>query len=265
MWTLWEPSASGEFELVLVWLARIISFMVRVFQLKELPLDHQIWSSTMERNRNKKAKSLRAAGRKSFNNLDSAVPPYPPMLNSQPIQKYVRRFKQIGAMSNQAFALANGHEQFLVVVALTGNAVPYVDQWRIRKITIWNSDQINLTQLHVTAQDTADNFKNSLDRALSCISRSADKPGKLVYRPTEGDPLGSWHETSNVNFAGTLFTLTNGGTTGTIMDIVFDTVPNLLGLANGFASVTATTSLGTMGARPISGGNMVPQGINSLG
>ncbi len=81
--------------------------------------------------------------------------------------------------------------------------------------------------------------------------------------------MGSWHFTSNTNFAGTLFQMNigiNGGTNNNrvTMDIVFQYVENYLGLPLGYGVTTATTTLGAVGCRGFLSG-FAPQNVNNLG
>jgi len=184
----------------------------------------------------------------------------------------VRRFLQNAAVTNQAFSLANGHDQFLVVTNVTGAAVPYVDCWRIKKIDIWAiSEGNNATNVIVTpvGTDLTSNMRNDREQIWSCTSRSASIPAHMEITTSKTQPLGSWHFTSNTNFAGALFQMTVGVNAGAsnnrvTMDITFEVVDNLAGLPLGYGVTTATTTLGTLGARNILSGFAV-QAVNNLG
>lgn len=235
----------------------------------------------MERNRNKKAKSLRAAGGKNSvkqlinESQESRLvpgPEFPPVRNFAKKDIQVRRFIQNAAVTNQAFTLANGHDQFLVVTNVAGNAVPYVDSWRIKRIDVWCISEANFsTNVTISAvgTDLTSNMRNDPERIWQCTSRSVSDPGHMSIVPSKNLPLGSWHFTSTTNFAGSLFQMSVGGGGGVsnfrcTMDITFETLINYVGLPLGYGVVTSTTTLGTVGGRGILSG-FILQGINNLG
>lgn len=237
-------------------------------------------NSTMKRNPNQKAKSLRAT--REITRLKNQVaetrcemsgPPRPLVFNQSPALTAKRRFVQNGAVSNQAFTLANGHDQFLVVTnSATGGAVCYADCWWIKKIELWAISEGNLpTTATITpvGADLDSNMFNDREQAFVIQSRSTADPAYMKIVPKRNSPLGGVHFSSNVNVAGTLFQCnigTSGGSSNfrCTMDITFGYVLNLVGLPLGYGVVTATTTLGTLGARGILSG-FQPSGINNLG
>lgn len=236
-------------------------------------------NSTMERNRNKKAKSLKAAGRKPVKVQDPihtrmiSGSELVPSRNFVHTQRVVRRWAQSGAVSNQAFTLANGHDQFLAVTSLAGNAVCYVDAWRIRRISVWAIAQTNFAT-HVTISPvggTSDNMINDPEAIYNVVSRSPSEPASMHIYPAETKPMGSWHFTSNVSFASALFQMNiitfaggAGNNLSTTLEIEFETRLNLAGLPLGYGATTGTTTLGTIGGRNILSGFTLT-GINNLG
>jgi hypothetical protein len=200
-------------------------------------------------------------------------PPFPPDYNLAPTRRCWRRYNQSGAVVNQAFSLANGHDQFLVVTnSGTGAAVPYVDCWRIRTVRVWAISEANFTT-HVTitpvGADIDSNMYNDKEQIFHCSSRSQAEPGAMSIRTAPDKPWGSWHFTSNVNFAGTLFQVNVGINAGSsnnrcTLDIEFEYVENYTGLPLGYGVVTATTTLGTVGGRNILSGFTL-SGVNNLG
>jgi len=216
-----------------------------------------------------------AAKSKSFSLLGAmlvACPVFPPDYNLCPVRRCWRRFNQSGAVTNQAFSLADGHSQFLVVTNVSGAAVPYVDCWRVRTIRVWAISEGNFVT-HVTitpvGADIDSNMYNDKEQIYSCVSRSTAEPGHMAIRTAPDKPWGSWHFTSNVNFAGALFQTNvgiNGGSSNNrvTMDIEFEYVENFVGLPLGYGVVTATTTLGTVGGRNILSG-MTLFGTNNLG
>lgn len=199
-------------------------------------------------------------------------PAFPPDHNLAPTKRCWRRFNQSGAVVNQAFTLAMGHDQFLVVTNVTGAAVPYADCWRIRTIRVWAISEANFTT-HVTISpvgaDIDSNMYNDKEQIFHCSSRSQAEPGAMSIRTAPDKPWGSWHFTSTVNFAGTLFQVNIGINAGSsnnrcTMDIEFEYVENLVGLPLGYGVTTATTTLGTVGGRNILSGFTLT-GTNNLG
>jgi hypothetical protein len=199
-------------------------------------------------------------------------PPIPPTFNPVPVRECRRRFLQNAAVTNQAFTLANGHDQFLVVTSTLGAAVPFVDCWRIKKIYVWcisEGDFATSVTLTPVGADISSNNFNDRERAYAISSRSVSEPGYMCLKTAKDQPMGSWHFTSNTNFAGTLFQVNvgiNGGTNNMrcTMDIVFQYVENFLGLPLGYGRTTATTTLGAVGGEGILSG-FAPQNVNNLG
>ena len=196
----------------------------------------------------------------------------PPDRNFAPRRNVVRRFQQTSAVSNQAFTLANGHDQFLTITSATGGAVPYVDSWRIKHIDVWawaSADGYPTTvTLTPVGTDLTSNMNNDPEQGFVITARSPTIAKHMKIVPSPKRPFGAWHFTSNTNFAGALFQI-NIGTGATnlrlvVMDIVFEVVNNEIGLPLGYGTTTATTTLGTIGARNILSG-MTVQGVNNLG
>jgi len=195
----------------------------------------------------------------------------PPCLSLVKKETQRRRFVQSANVANQGFSLANGHDQFLVVTNVLGNAVPYVDSWRIKSIDVWAlSAEDSTTSVTLTPVGAgSDNMRNDRESLFQISSRSSADPAHMRIRTTKTQPLGSWHFTSNVGTANTLFQVNiavNGGAkfTRVTMDIVFETITNYAGLPLGYGVVTASTVLGTVGGRNILTG-MTLQGVNNLG
>jgi hypothetical protein len=180
-------------------------------------------------------------------------------------RKVTYRYTNTGAIAGQTFALADGHNQFLTVVATTGNAISFVDMWRIRRIQLWSIGSGVVTTIQPLSGDINNAF-NSPERTFALSPIGTSQPGYLSIRPRgPQDPLGGWKETNNVNFAETLFVLScTGGAGALIMDIDFEFVLNIVGGPNGYAVITSTTVLGTLGSVKPLGGLMQLVGSNQL-
>lgn len=215
----------------------------------------------------------------SYGQLKLRIERFPPEFNASPTYSCRRRFTSGStvAITNQTFTLASGHDQFLNVINVAGLAACFVDMWRIKKIFVWCNNYLehgtSVSILPVGADIDSNSF-NDREAVFTCSSRSEAVPGCMEITPKRSSPLGQWHETTTVNASGGLFVMNcayQGNSTdfGVItMDIEFEFVENMTGIANGYTVATATTSLGTLGARQwASGGGagMNPVGVNILG
>jgi len=196
-----------------------------------------------------------------------------PARNLLPSMQTWRRFKMGLVTTNQSFPLSDGHNQFLVVTnSGTGAAVPYADMWRIKKMIFYvsgvGSSPTTASTLTVIPQglDISNNFLNDREVVYALDGNSTGMQS-MIIKPGKGTPLGGWHETSNVNFAGVLFLVT--ASTALInlayVDIHFEFIPSFVGSPNGYSVTTSTLTLGTLGGRSIFGGNWSPVGTNNLG
>jgi hypothetical protein len=61
----------------------------------------------------------------------------PKFIQPNPVRRIKKRWVSTAAFAAQTFTQADLYNQFLVVVATTGNAVPYADMVRIRKIEVY--------------------------------------------------------------------------------------------------------------------------------
>jgi len=236
----------------------------------------------MKHQRNQKAKTFGASREltrleKQIRDEDSHIErcaKIPPALSFIIKQTAKRRFVSAGSISNLAFTLANGHQQFLVVTSALGAAVPYVDSWRLRSISVWvqmtqnaGSNAQSSFSISPVGSDISSNNFNDPEKIWECDGLSTASPGRMKIVCGKKTPLGGWHFTSNVNFAGTLFqynNVTSGPLAQTIvMDLEFDTLLNLAGLPLGYGVTTATTTVGTIGGRSIPGFGLI--GVNNLG
>jgi len=191
--------------------------------------------------------------------------PIPPRLQPNPVRKIVKRYTNNATFGGQTFTQADLYNQFLIVVATTGNCVPYVDMVRIRKIRVWSYGTGSLTVLQPLDGDVNNQFA-SPERTYSITPLGTAQTGYMEIRPRGStDPLGGWKETSNVNFAQTLFTLTTTCTAGNlIIDVLYEYIENCVGGPNGYAFLSSTTVLGTVGGEKWAGGAMVVVGQNAL-
>jgi hypothetical protein len=167
--------------------------------------------------------------------------------------------------AGQTFTQADLYNQFLVVVATTGNAISYADMVRIRKIKIYVQGQAGIAFTLQPLNADVNNQFASPERTWTVQCQNASAPTQsLTIKPSGPmDPLGGWKETSNAGFATALFVASWNGTTGLTIDITFDYIENVVGGPNGYAVVTTTTTLGTVGGRPILG-SMNVLGSNQL-
>jgi len=214
-------------------------------------------------------------GRGSFQTVAVPCRLFPPDYNPIPTRTVWRRWLQNAAVVNQAFTLADGHNQFLVittVVGAVGTGIPYVDCWRIKKICIWAISEGNFAtsvSLTPTGADLDSNMFNDRERNFACSSRSTAEPGSVAIIPAMDQPMGGWHFTSNLNSAATLFQMTvsvNGGTSNNrcTLDIEFEYVENYTGLPLGYSKATLSTTPGTVGGENILVGFALAN-VNNLG
>lgn len=214
----------------------------------------------------------------SYGALRLRIEKFPPDYNASPTYCCRRRFASgtATAITNQTFTLASGHDQFLEVINVAGLATCFVDMWRIKRIFVWcNNFEEHSTTVSIlpVGADIDSNSFNDREAVFTCSSRGVALPGSMEISPSRNSPLGQWHETTTVNAAGGLFVMNcnyQGNLTdfGVItMDIEFDFVINMTGIANGYTIATATTTLGTLGGRQwaSAGGGMNPLGVNVLG
>jgi hypothetical protein len=227
----------------------------------------------------KKQKKGKRGGRQVLPGETSRIvrsPVLPFNYNASPTYTCHRRFRTSDTIQvvNQQFTIANGHDQFLNVINVAGLANCWVDMWRIKKIYVWcvaTFSHSTLVFILPAGADIDSNSFNDREQVFTCQARSEAFPGHMCVEPSTSSPLGSWHETTTVNAAGPLFTI-NIGNTGaastqydtTTMDIEFEYVVNMTGVANGYTVATTTTSLGTLGVRNISTG-LLAYGVNVLG
>jgi hypothetical protein len=227
----------------------------------------------MEQQRSKKAKSLRAAGRKPVKNIDreinnilgpqvryktGLIKPH----SSMKILEMKQRFALNGNFTS-SFTMQDGHQRFLVATGTT-TAISYADIWRIKEVKVFcrNNEQDASCQVAFTpsfSDPSNSNAINSVPKTYGLESQSSASAAILVYRPGRLDPMGLWHRTNNaVNT--NLFTVQTSASTGavdqnTLIDITFEYVINLNG-GNSPYTVTGLGSLipGALGALPIFGG-----------
>jgi len=169
------------------------------------------------------------------------------------------------AFAAQTFTQADLYNQFLVVVATTGNAVPYVDMVRLKRLKAYVQGQAgNAFTIQPLDADVNNQFA-SPERTWTIQCQNASAPTQsLVVKPKGPmDPLGGWKETSNAGFATALFVASWSGGMGLTIDITFDYIENVVGGPNGYAVVTTTSVLGTVGGRTIFS-NMNVLGSNQL-
>lgn len=198
-------------------------------------------------------------------------PEFPPAYTPLHVLRTRRRWGQTGQITGTAFTLADGHNQFLVATTATSSTC-YVDTWRIRRMWVWcNNDDEKATSVSINPVgiDTSDNMFNTREFLYACQSRSQAEPGHMCIKASVDSPLGSWHKTSTVNFAGSLFILSinnNGGTNykTVTMDIEFEYILNLVGLPQGYSIAGAGLTAGTIGGANIMGAAMSLRDINIL-
>jgi hypothetical protein len=177
----------------------------------------------------------------------------------------MKRWVSTAAFAAQTFTQADLYNQFLVVVATTGNAVSYADMVRIVKIEAFVQGQAGNEFVIQPLNADVNNQFASPERTftIQCQNASTATQSLRLYPKGPMDPLGGWKESSNAGFATPLFTATWTGTLGLTLDITFDYIENFIGGPNGYAVVTTTTVLGTVGGRTILS-NMNVSGSNQL-
>jgi hypothetical protein len=177
----------------------------------------------------------------------------PKFIRANPIRSIKKRWVSTAAFAGQTFTQSDLYNQFLVVVATTGNAIPFVEMVRIKKITAFVQG-IAGTELVIQPLDAdVSNQFASPERTWTIQCQNASAPTQSLSFGPRGptDPLGGWKSTTNVGFATPLFTVTWTGTTGLTLDIDFEYIENWVGGPNGYAVVTTTTVIGTVGGRTI--------------
>lgn len=205
---------------------------------------------------------------------------FPPNYQATPTLRCKRRWTSVEnvAVTGFLFLLSSGHRCFSIVTTASTTAMPYVDCWRIRRISVWtiNSDE-NATTAVLTplGLDIDSNSFNDRQQAFSCSSRSDATPGKMSIKPAPDTPLGAWHLTSTVNSAGTLFSLeidyggaSSGNWASVTLDIDFEYVLNDIGAPRGYTVATTSPTLGLMGGYDLFVGGSACfslQGINNIG
>jgi hypothetical protein len=231
-----------------------------------------------------KGKKMTKAGKnglKGFNRMVTSMtecPRFPPSFNAIPTYQVRRRFVSAEnvAVTNLTWTLARGHSVFLIATD-TSTLVPYVDMWRISRVSVWTInyvDNATTATLYPVGTDIDSNSFNDRERAFTCSSRSEAQPGYMSIVPARDTPMGSWHKTSTVNNAGSLFVFnvdyggaSSGNWATVTMDIEFDFVPNWFGGPQGFtASVAATAVTGTLYSRswPATTSAMLVQNVNTI-
>jgi hypothetical protein len=189
----------------------------------------------------------------------------PKFIRPNPFRSITKRWVSTTAFAAQTFTQSDLYNQFLVVVATTGNAIPYVDMVRMKKIKIFVQGQAgNSFTIQPLSADVNNQFA-SPERTwtIQCNNASAPTQSLMIKPKGPEDPLGGWKETNNVNFAETLFVASWTGALGLTIDISFDYIENVIGGPNGYAVITSTSTLGTVGGRTILS-NMNVSGSNQL-
>jgi hypothetical protein len=190
----------------------------------------------------------------------------PRFLQPNPIRRIMKRWVSTAAFSAQTFTQSDLYNQFLVVVATTGNAVPFADMVRIRKIRAFVQGTAGAAFTIQPLSGDVNNQFSSPERTYTIQCSNASAPTQsLVIKPRgPDDPLGGWKETSNAGFATALLVASwQNGTTGLTIEMDFDYIENWIGGPNGYAVLTTTTTLGTVGGRTILS-NMNVSGSNQL-
>jgi hypothetical protein len=175
----------------------------------------------------------------------------PPRLLPNPIRKAIRRYSTATSFSAQTWTQSTLYNQFLTVVAVSGNAISFADMVRIKRIKAWVFGMGSDLVIQPTNADVNNQFA-SPERTYTASCVSTAFPAVLVIKPNKvNDPLGGWKETNNVNFAEILLVLNfAASTTGgfLVLDFEYEYIENIVGGPNGYAVITSTTVLGTMGS-----------------
>jgi hypothetical protein len=190
----------------------------------------------------------------------------PRFLKPNPVRRILKRWVSTAAFSAQTFTQADLYNQFLVVVATTGNAISYADMIRIRRITCFVQGSAGAAFTIQPLSGDVNNQFASPERTYTIQCNNPNAPAQSLRLKPMGpeDPLGGWKETSNAGFATPLFTASwVNGTTGLTIELDLEYIENWIGGPNGYAIVTTTTVLGTIGGRTILS-NMNVSGSNQL-
>jgi hypothetical protein len=190
----------------------------------------------------------------------------PRFIQPNPIRRITKRWVSTAAFAAQTFTQSDLYNQFLVVVATTGNAIPYADMIRIRKIRAFVQGAAGAAFTIQPLSGDVNNQFASPERTytIQCNNPSAPCQSLVIKPRGPDDPLGGWKETSNAGFATALLVASwVNGTTGLTIEMDFDYIENWIGGPNGYAVLTTTTVLGTIGGRTILS-NMNVSGSNQL-
>lgn len=188
----------------------------------------------------------------------------PPVIHPQKPITVVRRFETDAAVTNGAWDLAKGHQQFLIA---TTSVLAYctLDEWRIKSITGYAPFQDTLQEGNIIiipgATDLSENFFNSRSMAFQDTTLSRDRCARVKYVPIKGDPVGSWHVANTVNSTGQLFTVTC--TPGAVLDIEFEILQNYCFPVSGYSLTIVAGAVGSQYARAFAS-TFIPQGVNYI-
>lgn len=233
--------------------------------------------STMERKQSKKVKSLRATtvSGNSVNKQSSTSLVVPlirdrmrtfqaliPAHSVNPVRRMKRRFT-FGTNFSGNVIQSDGHDQFLVASSSTV-AIPYVDVWRIKKLTVYvrNNEADYSCQVQITpsGSDISSNNIAVVPTMYAVESQSSARATCMEIIPSPVSPMGCWHRANATNNAGTLFAIATSSGGGSIdhnslMDIEFEYILNLIGSPPAYSHTGLSgLSVGVMYGGPLAAG-----------
>lgn len=187
---------------------------------------------------------------------------FPPTFQVSKIVSLKRRFTTQAAISNAAFTINTGHNQFLVATTSI-LASSYVDCWRIKKVEAWSQATAVGTSGYVEIipvfQDPGNNCVNDIATPYADNSSGTDIPAHVVWNPPKTSPSGMWHVTNTINGSANLFLTT--ASSGTVVDITFDVVLNIPFASSAYTVAIVAGTAGTLYTKVIAS-NYSPFGTN---
>jgi len=191
----------------------------------------------------------------------------PPRFVFQQAVTLRRRYVATAAF-NGTFSIQSGNNQFLCATAAAlCNCI--AESWRIKKVEMWSaynpvSNVNGAITMSAVAQDTSQNFFNSVPWQMDDETNSNARVAHLKRSFTHNQPEGNWHYGSTTNTGGVLFGMV--GTDKTVVDITFEVIYAVGGNGASFAQYTvvvAGANVGTLYSRvPMT--NLVPQDVNLI-
>jgi hypothetical protein len=227
----------------------------------------------MERKSNPKANSLRAnrgGTRKSSqqrgmerSSRHLLMPPQ--ILTVKTMSGVTRYLDSTGANGNFTVADLLGLPGIVAATAVLGYGIALA--CRLKKVEVWSPVTTAGSTISCTITDDS-NLVGSLDGVFGGVpvviqdsSMSYDRPAHIVFNPKSTRLSGAWLNTNMVQTQ-RLFLLQEP--VGSIVDIHFEFVISTAFLQPSTSIVLVGATPGVMYKHPVIGGELIPQGVNTL-